>query len=302
MSKKELKGVFCLVPTVFTEKGDLDLEACRENFRYLEEAGMHGIIACASVGQYYLMNDDEFKSIAKAVREECKEMACLVGTHFQNTRDCIARTQYAEKIGADGVFILPPYYSNWLYDDACYAHYKAVHDATSEIQIMVYNYEQAGFTVNIELWDRLLEDCPRITAVKECTPLVEMSELARKYADRLNILAGAEPAMYPYMIMGAVGTMGVYATAFPKFILKFFDACANKSWDEALRYHQLLNTFVQEWRTGGYQPGNKGIATAAGLKGGFQRPPYHIWNTEEKDIEFFQKWLKRLDEAVVAKA
>ena len=296
MNRKPLEGVLCLVPTVFDEKGNLDLEGFRENLRYLEAEGMHGIVAGASVGQYYELNGEEFRQVASAAREECHNMTCLIGTHFQDTRETIARTKYAEDIGADGAFILPAYYSNLLDAESCYAHYKAIHDATSEIWILLYNFHAAGFVVDIELWERLLKDCSRITAVKECTPLIEMSELARRYSDRLNIMSGCEHCFYPLMVMGGASTVGMWATAFPKFMLRFYDACVNKRWDEALEYHRLLCSYFYEMKAGGHPFDNKGIVTAAGLKGGFQKPPYA--NPSQRDIEFHKKWLKKLDEAL----
>lgn len=294
---RAFRGVFCMIPTVFDYKGELDVEGFKENIWHLEKAGMHGIVAMASVGQYFLINDDEFKKVASAAREACDKMACVIGTHWQNTRECVARTKYAEDIGADGAFILPPYYSNLLDSESCYAHYKAVHDATSKIQIMAYNFEASGFPWDITLWDRLLRDFPRLTAVKECTPLIEVGELVRKYGQRISVMAGAETSLYPYMLMGGAGSVSVHGTAFPKFMLRLYDACVEKKWDEALGYHQLLNSYWYEWRTGEYHaPDNKASATAAGRKGGFQRPPFE--STNEGELNFHRKWLKKLDEAV----
>ena len=118
MNKKPLKGILFLVPTIVDERGELDLEAYQENIRYLEGIGAHGIVSMASMGHYFLMDHDEFKKVASAARAACNQMTCVIGTHFQNTREAVARTKYAEKIGADGIFILPPYYSTWLDDEA----------------------------------------------------------------------------------------------------------------------------------------------------------------------------------------
>ena len=296
MNRKPLQGVLSLVPTIFDEKGELDLESFRENLRYLEAEGMHGIVAGASVGQYFELNEEEFRAAATAAREECHNMTCLIGSHFQNTRETVERTKFAEDIGADGAFILPAYYSNLLDAESCYAHFKAIHDATSEINILLYNFHASGFVVDIDLWERLLNDFPRITAVKECTPLIEMAELARRFSDRLVIMSGCEHCFYPVMVMGGAGTVGMWVTAFPKFVLRFYDACVNKRWDEAREYHHLLCSYYYEMKVGGHPFDNKGIVLAAGLKGGFQRPPYA--SPQQRDIDFHKKWLKKLDEAM----
>lgn len=298
MDRKQLKGVLFLVPTTFDKKGRFDKEAYQSNIRYLETVGVHGIVAMASMGQYYLFGDEEFKRIANASREACNNMACLIGTQWQNTKEAVARTKYAEGIGADAAFILPPYYSNWLDAEACYAHYKAIHDATSEVQLMVYNADLCGFYINIPLWDRLLRDFPRITAVKECTPFAEMGELIRKYGHRLNVMCGDECLLYPTMLLGGAGTPGVWATGYAKPMMTFYDACVNKRWDIALKFHKLLNAHRREFRFMGadYHFDNKSIVTAAGLKGGYARLPYG--SPEERDIEFHKKLLQQLDNLV----
>jgi len=294
MNRKPLKGVCCLVPTVFDEKGDIDYEGFKENVRYLEREGMHGVVAMASVGQYYLTSHEEFEKLASAAKEACGEMICVIGTHFHDMAEAIARAKYAEAIGADGAFIIPQYYSNFIDAESCYAFYKAIHDATSEISIMVYNYEESGFVIDINLWERLLESFPRITAVKECTPLIEAGELVRRYGDRLCIMSGAETSYYPYKIMGGTGTVAVLATAYPRFVLALYNACEEKRWDEALKYHYLMNEhFYECFMAGGYHFDNKGIVTAAGLKGGYQRPPF-----KTPEVEAHKAWLQKFDEAI----
>jgi len=291
---KEVKGIVCLLPTVFNKDGSLDIAAYKENIRYLENAGMHCITAVASNGEYFLTNFEEFKQIAVAAREACEKMTCIIGTHWQNTREAIRRTKFAEEIGADAVLMIPPYYSNWLDAESCYAHYKAIHDATSKIQIVFYNYQGAGFTADISLYDRFMQDFPRMTATKECTPAIEMGELVRKHGKRLNVLTGSDTVLYLCMLLGGVGAVGVHALAYPKFILKFYDACLNRRWDEAKEYDNMLNFHMSKRVPGKYHMSIKALAIAAGLNGGFARPPYE--DVSQRDIDFHREWLKEIGE------
>lgn len=293
---KKLEGILCLVPTVFDANGDLDVEGFSANIRHLEAAGMHGIVAMASMGQYFMLDDNEFARLARAARAACRDMACLIGTLHQNTREAVARSTFAEQIGADAVYVSPPYFSNWLDSASCYAHYKAIHDATRHIQIMAYNFDAFGFTIDIELWDRLLADCPRITAVKECTPIIELGELNRRHGDRLSVVVGLETSLYPNMLLGGRGTVGVFAAAYPNFILDLYSCCADKRWEEAFERHVLLNEYIFEWQRGKYSWDNKGICTAAGLAGGFQREP--LKHPSDREIAFHKQWLARLNQSL----
>jgi len=102
MSRKDIAGIMTLVPTVFDERREPDIEGFKENIRYLDDVGMHGVIAMASVGEYYQLSSKEWDMYASAAVDACQRMTCVVGTHYQNTREAVRRTKYAEDIGADG--------------------------------------------------------------------------------------------------------------------------------------------------------------------------------------------------------
>ena len=294
MRKKEIKGIMSLVPTVFDQNRNPDIEGFKENIRYLESVGMHGIIAMASVGEYYQLSSKEWDMYASAAVDACEKMTCVVGTHYQNTREAIRRTKYAEDAGADGAMILPPYFSNWLDAEAVYAHYKAIQDATDKIQLMAYNWQACGFFFTLDLWGKLLGDLERITAVKECTPLIEMAELIRRHGERLNVLAGAEYALFPTMFLGGHGCVAVNGVAYPSFLLEFYEACEKKNWGKALEYHRQL--IKHDWESR-YDPERryayaKAIVEAAGKKAGPRREPFSL--ATPKTYEFHRKWLKEI--------
>lgn len=328
MGKKEIKGIMTLVPTVFDEKREPDIEGFQENIRYLEDVGMHGIVAMASVGEYYQLNAKEWERYASAAVDSCRKMTCVLGTHYQNTREAVRRTKLAEDLGADGAMILPPYFSNWLDAEAVYVHYEAIHDATKGIHIMAYNWQACGFFFTPDLWDRLLSNLKRLKAVKECTPFIEMAELIRRYGHRLNVLAGAEYALLPTMMLGGHGCVAVNGTAYPKFLLEFYEACEKKNWDKALDYYFRLTRYpCEKWETGVMFPGkesslfpgnvitlvsythsiagqkagfmfpgtvvtHKAIVEVAGRKAGPPRLPYQPPTPELR--EFAKSWLKNV--------
>jgi dihydrodipicolinate synthase/N-acetylneuraminate lyase len=294
MKNIKLEGILCLVPTVYGKDGRLDLEAFKDNIRHMAAEGMHGIVAMASMGQYFMLDDDEFRQLARAARDACGDMACVIGTLHENTHQALQRTRFAESIGADAVYVSPPYYSNWLDAEGCYAHYKAVHDATRSIQIMAYNFDAFGYTIDIQLWSRLLAECPRLTAVKECTPIIELGELNRRHGDRLSVMVGLETSLYPNMLLGGRGTVGVFAIAYPRFLLRLHACCVEGNWKEAFDRHRLLNEYIFEWQRGKYSWDNKGVCTAAGLNGGYQREPFA--HPTEREIGFHKGWLSRLND------
>ena len=82
-------------------------------------------------------------------------------------REVVRASREAEAMGADGVMIIPPFYSVPT-EDELYAHYKTVSDAIS-IPIMVYNNPA---TANVDMMPELiarLAEIPNCRYVKEST-------------------------------------------------------------------------------------------------------------------------------------
>jgi len=153
LSRKELKGVFPLMPLVLNSQQELDLQGLKENIKAYEEVGFHGYVAFGCMGEFYAPTFDEFKTIVDTAVAATNKIACVFGTTFHNTRECIARTHYAENAGADGVMIGLPYLIPCT-NEVAYEHYRLVNDAVDEIQIMAYNNPYSfRFNIGTELWE-----------------------------------------------------------------------------------------------------------------------------------------------------
>jgi 4-hydroxy-tetrahydrodipicolinate synthase len=275
-----------------------------ENIRFVSESGVHGFITNGSVGEFYQTTFDEFKKIVDVGVESAGKAAYVAGCNWQNTAECIARTKYAEDAGADAAMIIPPYYMGSPgipYDDT-YEHYKAVHEATDEIQILVYNNPSLS-KVNLkpEFWDRLV-GFDRVVATKESpTDIVQTSELIRRHGHRINVLAGFEPQLLPMMLMGGKGCVSIWGSSRPKAVLEFYNACANRELEKAVKMHMLFSE--EGWRIiettsqgkTTWAAYFKGLNEIAGRTAGPPRKPYRPLSEELRSLT--REWLKRLDQA-----
>ncbi len=118
------------------------------------------------MGEFYALNFEEFKQVVNVARNETKKIACVFGTTFHNTAECVTRTKYAQDVGADGVMVGLPYLIP-CNEGAAFSHFRAVNDAADNTQIMLYNNPFSfRFNISAEFWDRLME-LDRIKAVKE---------------------------------------------------------------------------------------------------------------------------------------
>ena len=85
------------------------------------------------------------------VKQAAGRVPVLIGTGAEWTDEVVRTSREAGSMGADGVAIIPPFYSVPT-DDELYAHYKKVSDAIG-IPIMVYNNPA---TANVDMMPELI--------------------------------------------------------------------------------------------------------------------------------------------------
>jgi 4-hydroxy-tetrahydrodipicolinate synthase len=235
-SRKPLAGVFPLIPFAVNEDQTVSYEALSENVDFLARSGVHGMVMFGCMGEFYAPTQTEFEQCVKiAVETAAGRIAVVVGTTWQNTHECVRRTQFCEQVGADGVMIAAPYTINPT-PEAVIEHYCTVNQSIDEIQIMVYNYPPLarGFNCSVEFWDRLLE-LDHIKALKESNgDTWHRTRIHAKIADRINIFPGGEPWMFADFLMGARGVVSLFGIAVPQTVLAFYNALLAKDIERAL--------------------------------------------------------------------
>lgn len=285
-TRRELRGVFPLVPFAVKDNQELDLDGLAHNVDFLARSGAHGLIAFGCMGEFYAPSEKEFNEVVDvAVQAAAGRLAVVIGTTFQNLKECIRRTLYAEKVGADGVMIAPPYVIN-LTEDALLEHYSAVDSVVDEIQMMLYNYPPlaGGFNMTPEVWDRLLE-LEHIKAVKESNGDVwHRSNVLTKIADRINVFSGGEGWFLGDALLGGKGIVSLFGIAVPETVLALYDACMNRDLDKAIPLHRKF-TELCGFLTGENEVAYlKATAEFAGQSAGPPRSPYQPADAELRAV------------------
>ena len=164
---KKFRGTYTVLITPFTADGKkVDEAALKRLVDFQIEEGIHGLIPLGSTGEFLSVTPDERRQIVEiVVKQAAGRVPVLIGTGAEWTDEVVRTSREAESMGADGVMIIPPFYSVPT-DDELYAHYKKVSDAIS-IPIMVYNNPA---TANVDMMPELiarLAQIPNCQYVKE---------------------------------------------------------------------------------------------------------------------------------------
>ncbi len=139
----------------------------------------------------------------------------LAGTGSYSTREAIAATQAAEKLGVDGALVVSPYY-NKPSQEGLFRHFQAIAQAT-KLPIMLYNIPgRCGVDIGASIVERLAMDCGNIVAIKEASGSVErVSDLAARMPREFTVLSGDDGLTLPFLAVGAVGVVSVASNLLP---------------------------------------------------------------------------------------
>jgi len=291
-ARKPLQGVFPLVPFAIKENQEIDLEGLAHNVDFLARSGVHGFIAFGCMGEFYAPSEQEFNQVVDvAVQAAAGRLAVVIGTTFQNLKECLRRTIYAEKAGADGVMIAPPYVINPTADDVL-EYYTAINAAVDEIQIMCYNYPPLprGFNMTPVFWDKLLE-LKHVKAVKESNGDVwHRANVLTKIADRINVFSGGEGWLFSDILLGGKGIVSLFGIAVPNAVLALYNACVDRDLDKAIplyrKFTQLCSYITAENEVAFL----KATAEIGGQKAGRPRAPYQPLDPKIRKV--LERYLK----------
>jgi 5-dehydro-4-deoxyglucarate dehydratase len=296
MAEKVGKGLLSFPVTHFDERLDFAETPYRRHIAWLLEHEPAALFAAGGTGEYFSLTLDEFsRVVAAAVAETAHKGPVIAGCGY-GTRTAIQHAQAAEKAGADGLLLFPPYLVNA--DPAgLVAHVKAVCAAT-KLGVIFYNRDNA--VLNEIALDQLCGACPNLVGFKDGHGDIElMTRIVTRLGDRLVYVGGlptAETFATPYLQIGVTTYSSAIFNFVPKFARKFY---------AAVRAHQqatitgMLRDFVLPYiairsRRKGYAVSIvKAGLRAVGRDAGPVRPPL----TDLTDSEFAE--LKALVEKII---
>src|SRR6186997_2636235 len=109
------RGLFPVVPTTFTEAGELDLASQKRCVDFMIDAGSNGLCILANFSEQFVLSDTERGLLTETI---CAHVAgrvpvIVTTTHF-SSRLCAERSRRAQDLGAAMVMVMPPYHGATL--------------------------------------------------------------------------------------------------------------------------------------------------------------------------------------------
>ena len=281
--RNRLSGVIAFPVTPFKEDLSLDLPGLHHNLTKLLEHPIAAVVAAGGTGELYSLTPPEYARVIELTTLAVEDRVPVVAGVGFGLRLGVEMAQAAEKAGADGILVFPPYYPH-AEEDGLFEYYRAIADAT-RLGLVIYSRDWATFTPSMV---ERLTTIPSLVAWKDGQgDIRRLQAIINRVGDRLHWIGGAGDDMVAaYYSIGIRAFTSSIATVAPRLSLKLHELAAAGD-HEALR--ELLDECVVPLyairaRRKGYEVSTmKAMMDMVDLNGGPVRPPLVNVTTAEED-------------------
>ena len=206
------RGVWPVVPTVFTETGNLDLEGQRRLLDCMVDQGSDGLCILANYSEQFLISDEERETLARICLEHVAgRLPVIVAASHFSTRIVVERCRRAAELGAAMVMLMPPYHGAGLRGTEAQTYEQFARAAEAGLPIMVQDAPLSGVELSVAFLARLAREIAGVAYFKIETPLAaaKLRALIRAGGDAIEGPFDGEEAitLMADLDAGATGTM-----------------------------------------------------------------------------------------------
>ena len=238
-------GVGTALVTPFDRNGSVDEAAVKRLARRQIEAGVHFLSPCGTTGEAPTLTHRDKLRVVELVVEEAKgKVPVLAGAGGYDTRESIELARDMERVGADGLLSVTPYY-NKPTQEGLYQHFKAIAESTP-LPIVLYNVPgRTSVNMSVETTIRLSE-IRNIVAIKEASGnVVQMSEIIAGAREDFLLLSGDDPLTVAVMAIGGRGVVSVASNEAPAEMAQIVEFCEKGDFAGARKLHHWLLPLIQ---------------------------------------------------------
>jgi 4-hydroxy-tetrahydrodipicolinate synthase len=219
--------------TPFRKDLSLDEATLRVLVRRQIKAGVNFLVPCGTTGESPALSHEEHLRVVAITLEEAKgKVPVLAGAGGYNTHHVIETARECERMGADGILSVTPYY-NKPTQEGLYHHFKAI-AASISLPIILYNVPPRT-NVNIDPGTlRRLSEIENIIGVKEASGNIsQITQVIQQVPEEFLVLSGDDALTLPIAAMGGRGIISVASNEIPAEMTHLARLCLAGKFEEA---------------------------------------------------------------------
>lgn len=282
---EKIKGIVPAFMTPFDENDQIDEQMARRLVRFMIDSGSAGFFVCGSTGEGFLMSVEERKQYLElVVNEVAGQVPVIAQVGALATRDSLELARHAQKIGADAVGSVAPFYYPHTFE-AIMDHYRLIGDSVDLPVYVYYIPLTTGVKLSADQFIDGINKVPGIAGLKFSDANLYMFNLViQAAAGKLNVFSGFDEMLLPALIMGADGAIGLDYNMFPDLFVGIYNDFYNNRIKEAQEKQFRVNTFIKTMLAYGYLPFAKYAMKYRGFNMERCRRPFVPFTDEHKKL------------------
>lgn len=271
----EIEGIIAAIVTPFDNDNNVNFSGFRKLINYLIDNKIHGILPAGSQGEFYALSPKErFQLMEAAVEEANGRIFVMPNTGAISTKETIELTKFAEKIGADCVSVITPFFISPNQDEL-FHHYSAVCDST-DLPVFAYNNPDrtGGNLLKPETIAKLTRNFTNFNGLKDSSgDLTQMSEIIRITPPDFKVFVGKDTVIFGALMHGAAGAIAASANVAPRLTVDIYNTYRSGEYDKSKMHQQELAPFRMAFSLGTFPVVVKAALNLMGLPAGDCRMP-----------------------------
>lgn len=244
------KGSGVALITPFNEDMSINYTKLEELIEWHIENKTDALVIAGTTGESSTLPDEEHIELVKRSVEMSKgRVPVIAGSGSNDTHHGIKLSLECERVGADGLLIVTPYY-NKTNRQGLINHYTSIADKVN-IPIILYNVPgRTGMNIPVDVVDEL-SNHKNIVGLKEASGDISyLAEVARVCDSDFSIYSGNDDIIVPVLSLGGVGVISVLANVMPlethNIVMSYLEGDITNSRDLQLSLNSFVNSLFLE--------------------------------------------------------
>lgn len=274
------RGIITPILTPLTADEQFNEREFRNQINRLINAGVSGIFALGTNGEFYAFSQEEKIKIMEVAVDEVKgRVPVYAGTGCVTTQETIKLSKIAKEIGVDVLSVISPYFVSASQDDL-YRHFSSVAKAV-DLPILLYNIPARTGNSIAPATVKKLAAYDNIIGIKDSSGNFDNTLRYIENTDpRLNVLAGSDSLILWTLMAGGTGAISGCSNVFPELMVSIYKLWAEGKFEEANEAQKKIRPFRNVMQKGNPNSVVKRAVNLLGYPVGPAREPSNCDNPE----------------------
>lgn len=281
-----MKGIFSGVITAMITPfdGSVNFDAFEKLIYYQIDGGADALVILGTTGEPATMTESEKEdTIRFAVKKAAGRIKIIVGAGSNDTQKAVAAAIRAEKLGADGILAVTPYY-NKCTQTGIFEYYKSI-CAAVHLPVIAYNVpSRTGVNITPQTAEKLA-GLPNLAGIKEASGnMAQVCETMRRIRGKCDLFSGEDALNLPILAIGGAGVISVVSNIAPKQVKLVYDCVKSGRFDRANEIQDKLLPLIDACFIEVNPIPVKAACNMLGFDAGVPRPPLTELEQEHKEV------------------